>query len=79
MEARWHTVAYDGVMRMIWIVDDDGPVSVTNDAKAIVAELYQRHGSCRIIYRDTMGNWDELLHLNGTFYGFTPARDLGVR
>lgn len=78
-ESRWHTVAYDGAARMVWIVDDDGPKSVTNDAESVVHALYQRHGACRIIYRDTLGHWDELLHLDGIFQGFAPARGLGVR
>jgi YD repeat-containing protein len=75
--SHWHTLAYDGARRLVWIVDeDDGAVSVTNDAEAVVAELYQRHPACRFIYRDSMGNWDELLHANGVFAGFAPARHL---
>jgi hypothetical protein len=61
------------VRHCVWIVDEDAGVSVTNDAEAVVAEINQRHPGCRIIYRDTMGNWDELRHRNGTFVDFAPG------
>jgi len=63
---------------MVWIVDLNRGSSVTNDAERVVAELNDRFPGFRIIYRDSMGNWDELKHDNGKFTGFKPARALGA-
>ena len=59
--------------RLIKIIDLDGPRSVTNDAERVVAELNKRFPNYRILYQDTMGNWDELLHIHGIFTGFAPG------
>jgi hypothetical protein len=56
----------------VFIIDRDGPMSVTNDAEAVVAWVNAWCPERRIIYRDTMGQWDELLHSNGRFDGFAP-------
>jgi len=60
--------------KRVWVTDNDGRVSVTNDAEAVVKYINHSYPNYRIIYRDTMGNWDELLHVNGDFTGFTTAR-----
>jgi uncharacterized protein involved in tellurium resistance len=55
----------------IWVIDlDDGAMSVTNDAEAVVAALVAQYGDRRIMYRDTEGNWDELEHENGRFLDY---------
>lgn len=54
----------------VFIVDQDVGMSVTNDAENVVAFVYDRHPGRRIIYRDTNGDWDELLHQDGKFCGF---------
>ena len=59
----------------VFIIDCDGPMSVTNDAEAVVKFINDMYPGRRIIYCDTMGNWDELLHTNGTFNGFAPYRE----
>lgn len=60
---------------MVFIVDlDDGGLSVTNDAEGVVADMFIMYGPKRVIYRDTMGNWDELVHEAGEFKGFAPYR-----
>lgn len=61
---------------IVWIVDEDGPVSVTNDAERVVTDLFRLYGDRRIIYQDTDGNWDELKHVGGNFGGFAPARHM---
>lgn len=61
---------------IVWLVDRDSGMSVTNDAEAVVAEVHALCPGRRIIYRDTDGNWDELVHKDGVFVGFKPARDL---
>lgn len=50
--------------------------SVTNDAEAVVYELFNRHkiGDKRIVYKDSDGRWDELLHDGDQFTDFAPYR-----
>lgn len=57
----------------VWIIDcDDGGMSVTNDAEAVVENLLARYGNRRIVYRDSMGRWDILMHDGVRFTGFAP-------
>jgi hypothetical protein len=73
----WRVVKSDSERRIVWIVDEDkGGKSVTNDADNVVAELQVNYAGFRFIYRDSMGNWDELLHDGGLHTGFAPARDM---
>lgn len=58
----------------IFLVDRNLGMSVTNDAENVVAEVVNEYGDKRVIYRDSMGNWDELAHTNGTFGTFVPYR-----
>ena len=58
--------------KIIFIIDDDGPVSITNDAEAVVAAVNRAWPNYRIVYRDTEGQWDELSHINGSFTGYLP-------
>ena len=56
----------DGV---VYIEDaNDGGMSITNDAEAVVRE-YGKHGH-RVVSKDTMGQWDELVHEDGVFKDF---------
>lgn len=62
---------------VIWIEDTGREcLSVTNDAHAVVAELAAEYGDRRIIYKDSMGAWDELKHDGAVFTGFAPARNM---
>ena len=45
-------------------------LSVTNDAENVVEQVSKAAPGRRIIYKDSEGNWDELLHDNGFFTGF---------
>ena len=59
----------------IFIRDEDGYLSVTNDAEAVVDWIltaYSDDKTRRIIYRDTIGQWDELIHDGEKFVGFGP-------
>jgi len=56
----------------VYIIDMDQGKSVTNDAENVVLDIYLEYGNRRIIYKDTDGRWDELLHDKGTFTGFGP-------
>ena len=59
---------------VIAIIDHDGPRSVTNDAENVVADLIAQGfdlSRFQVIYKDTLGLWDELLvDSTGTFAGF---------
>lgn len=45
----------------IFIIDLDlGHISVTNDAEYVVGILQAQYPGKRIIYRDSMGYWDEI-------------------
>ena len=49
----------------IFIVDLDlGNISVTNDAEYVYLEIYNNFPGKRLIYRDTLGNWDEIVITN---------------
>ena len=56
---------------------NQGARSVTNDAACVVAELLssrQLLPSQRLLYQDTMGRWDELVH---DLSAFTAFRHIG--
>jgi len=54
--------------------DLSGPVSITNDADAVVVFALHHQPKARIFYIDTMGACDELCHDGARFTGFAPAR-----
>jgi len=57
--------------KVLLIEDLNGPMSVTNDAENVVADLLAAgYASFRFLYRDSMGQWDELLHNGFRFTGF---------
>lgn len=57
--------------RIVYIMDnDDGSLSVTNDAERVCREIAALYPGHRIVYRDTMGRWDELVHHEGRFLRF---------
>ena len=76
--SQYEKVKTDSQRKIVWIRDLDrlGTMSVTNDAERVVAELNTLHRGHRIIYQDSMKNWDELLHADGKFIGYRPARDM---
>jgi hypothetical protein len=60
----------------VFIVDDCDEhqcMSVTNDAEQVTEFLFKTIGDKRIFYKDTMGQWDELLHNKGVFQNFKPG------
>ena len=50
-----------------------GARSVTNDAEHVVKQVVRLHGDMRVMYYDSDGNLDELVHHNGEFTGFAPG------
>jgi hypothetical protein len=58
----------------VFLVDCDwGNKSVTNDAENVVREVFTKYGQKKIIYCDSMGQWDELVHDRGRFIDFARA------
>lgn len=58
---------------VICIFDHDNGKSVTNDAMAVITDLVSANIDVAImpvIYRDTMGVWDQLVCENGEFHSF---------
>ena len=49
-----------------------GAMSVTNDAEGVTAEVAGQYPGKRIVYLDSMDQWDELCHDGGRFLGFKP-------
>ena len=71
MKARAHYTVHTVTEKYVRIDDDDdGAISITNDAEAVVAEVHADFPGRRIFYRDTDGNIDELDHVDGVFRGF---------
>ena len=75
------TVEADVPDKVLLISDNnDGAMSITNDAEAVVAYLTKQQlikPGKRLVYRDTDGRWDELVHNGcGKFMGFAPVADL---
>lgn len=58
----------------VYIMDEsDGhTMTVTNDAENVVAYINDQYPNRRIIYCDTDGHWDELVHTHGKFLSFEP-------
>jgi len=47
---------------IVFLVDlDRGGKSVTNDAEAVWAEVQAKYPGRRLVYRDSMGRWDEIV------------------
>jgi hypothetical protein len=57
----------------VYIIDQNGPLSVTNGAEAVVAELIPNYPGKRIMYRDSESQWDELCHDGTQFTDFAPG------
>lgn len=65
-------VEQDGDVLIIRDLDRGGR-SVTNDADGVIMDLAKRGLLCdgmRVIYRDSSGEWDEMLHRGGLFSTF---------
>ena len=58
------------------IRDLDQSVSVTNDVENLVAHLFSKgmiQNRTSLLYYDTEGSLDRILHQNGKFVGFAPG------
>lgn len=72
--ANYTVVMVDKERQIVFINDvghDKGCPSVTNDAEAVVKSVIERNSpDYRIVYRDSMGRWDELMHNGKQFTAF---------
>jgi hypothetical protein len=76
MKAQYRILGHDWNDGGNWVLIEDlnGPMSVTNDAEAVVQDILLRgYLRSRILYRDSAGQWDELLHNGIEFTGFGPG------
>jgi hypothetical protein len=64
--------SYSILKGVVCIVDQGNAKSVTNDAEAVIADLGANGVDLNlpVIYRDTEGQWDELVVKNGRFSDF---------
>jgi hypothetical protein len=73
------------VKRSVIIVRDRSnelnTISVTNAAESVIADLAAGMGieGRRVVYLDTLGIWDELLHDGSRFTGYAPIRDAELK
>jgi hypothetical protein len=61
----------------ICLVDLDQGATITNIAEAVICQLHQDGFDLvgnRVLYQDTMGNWDELVVNDNQFRGFAPLQ-----
>lgn len=46
----------------VFIIDpDQGSKTITNDAEWVYEQIQKNYPNHRLIYRDTMNNWDEIV------------------
>lgn len=65
----------DEFPEVVFVEDVGTGMSVTNNAEAVVERVAAAHPGRRIIYRDSEGDWDELLHRSGVFVDFAALGD----
>ena len=65
-------VESDHAGTILCLTDLNGARSVTNDAEEVTLFVVSRYGDHPIIYRDSTGQWDQLLHQHGLFISFHP-------
>jgi hypothetical protein len=83
MRARF-TMSFNPALKVVALIDkanEMNTLTITNDAENVVAwlvdNLLLRDGE-HLVYCDTDGNWDEILHQGGKFKGwkFLKARTM---
>lgn len=54
-----------------------GHKTVTNDAENVVARAVEEYGDLPVFYRDSLGDYGQLLHIRGKFIGFQDVHPRG--
>ena len=72
VRADFEVARVDEERGIVFLVDlcNEGAMSITNDAEAVIAHCHKFFPGKRVVYRDTEGRWDELDHVEGMFVGF---------
>lgn len=71
LSARFLAWVQDGFLMLDDKAEECQSMSITNDAEEVVKWAVRNiKGWNRILYRDTMGQWDELVVKNNEFAGF---------
>lgn len=55
---------------IVFLSENNVGMSITNAAETVVKEINFQYPGRRIVYKDTMDQWDELVHNDGIFVGF---------
>ena len=60
-KSSWNIVGLDRHNLIVYIEDEDGLISVTNDAENVRAVILSAYGyAYRVVYRDSQGEWWEI-------------------
>lgn len=58
---KFELVEYNRDHRIVFIRDlDQGDMSITNNAEEIYRHIRTHYGAVRVVYQDTLGQWDEI-------------------
>lgn len=80
LRCRFHTT-FNPSLKVVALQDHDAGMSITNDAENVIEWLFEQNllrEDEHVVYRDTDGVWDELLHKDGKFIGFRLLRALNM-
>lgn len=62
MRSEWRVVEHDEQHQIVFIEDlNRGKKSVTNDAENVLRLIQNDYGAVRLVYRDSMGEWAEII------------------
>lgn len=68
--ANFELVEYDDVHHIVFLRDlDQGGMTITNNAEAVYQHVRTYWGAVRVVYQDTLGNWDEITQQAGEHPG----------
>jgi hypothetical protein len=60
-------VEYDDKHHIVFLRDlDQCGMTITNNAEAVYRHVRTYWGAVRVVYQDTMGNWDEIIEQAGS-------------
>lgn len=66
--SQFDLLEYNTEHQIVFIRDrNDGSMSVTNDAENVYDYIRHRYGAVRVVYQDSMGQWDEIIQVAGNY------------
>ncbi len=67
MKSNWTIEHLDTKNQIVYIVDLNGPTSVTNDVESVLQHVKINYGTrYRLVYKDSDGEWWEAKRIAGT-------------